>query len=617
MAVTASAQEFTLGSPAVGIGVSLDGWNSNMVIREEAIYVNNSGDAQDVTGVEFEVGIGNNRARVTPFIVQINDLNGNGDFTDDNDFIVLSIGTTRVSGIDYTEAGVTTFAYSNAPEVFSVPDGAAIGAAYMDCDPDGFGGEAGSVVSFDGGAPVGSMWYAGNAGTTHPNPIAIDTVLSGAPAAGVENRNYHFSIKVSFGPLVDGDGDGLPATFEEMFDFLSDDNPDDADADEDMDFSTNLEEYIRATNLEDPDSDDDLLLDGHETDTGTWVSATDTGTNPKLADSDSDGLRDGVENNDGMFVSPEQTGTDPNLEDSDADTWGDAEEINLATDPSDPQSFPEGAVMGTPEILPTGGVVDGWRSNLIIDEGRSYLNESGGSQVIRPTIFRCRIGNVRARVTPFIVRLNDVNMDGNFFDDNDFTIMAIGTTRVAGTDYTAQGRSSFVFDENDGTFELAAGERIAAAYIDADPDGTNGGDGSVIPFGGAVPAGEMWYNGQSAEPHPSPPAPLEVGGAMSGAPAANVDNRNYLFQALFEIGAGPPLQITSIDYDNGSVTVTWNSKANGIYAVDYSGDLSFWTEQTDDTPSEGEETSYTFPAGGFPDPASFTRMYVRVRDVSP
>jgi sugar lactone lactonase YvrE len=43
------------------------------------------------------------------------------------------------------------------------------------------------------------------------------------------------------------------------------------------------------------DRDDDALGDGVETNTGTFVSPTDTGTDPTLADSDGDGFADGVE----------------------------------------------------------------------------------------------------------------------------------------------------------------------------------------------------------------------------------------------------------------------------------------------------------------------------------
>jgi hypothetical protein len=51
------------------------------------------------------------------------------------------------------------------------------------------------------------------------------------------------------------------------------------------------------------DRDDDVLLDGVETNTGTFVDENDTGTSPLLADTDGDGFEDGIE---------VLAGTDPN-----------------------------------------------------------------------------------------------------------------------------------------------------------------------------------------------------------------------------------------------------------------------------------------------------------------
>jgi hypothetical protein len=45
----------------------------------------------------------------------------------------------------------------------------------------------------------------------------------------------------------------------------------------------------------DPDDDNDGLLDIHETNTGTYISPTDTGTDPFDADTDGDGVNDGDE----------------------------------------------------------------------------------------------------------------------------------------------------------------------------------------------------------------------------------------------------------------------------------------------------------------------------------
>ena len=96
---------------------------------------------------------------------------------------------------------------------------------------------------------------------------------------------------------------------------------------------TNTGTFVDATNTgtdpNDPDTDDDGLADGVETNTGTFVSASDTGTDPHVADTDSDGLSDGAETGTGTFVDATNTGTNPHLSDTDGDTISDGVETGL------------------------------------------------------------------------------------------------------------------------------------------------------------------------------------------------------------------------------------------------------------------------------------------------
>jgi len=88
------------------------------------------------------------------------------------------------------------------------------------------------------------------------------------------------------------------------------------------------------------DEDGDGLLDTVETDTGVYVSTTDTGTDPYDADTDDDGLLDGVEDNTGVFVNPTQTGTNPFDPDTDDDGANDGWEVDFGSDPNDPDENP-------------------------------------------------------------------------------------------------------------------------------------------------------------------------------------------------------------------------------------------------------------------------------------
>ena len=128
----------------------------------------------------------------------------------------------------------------------------------------------------------------------------------------------------------------------------------------------------------DLDSDSDGLPDSVENNTGTFVDANQTGTDPLNPDSDGDGLSDRVETGDGIFVSTTETGTNPNIPDTDSDGLLDFAETNTGvfifynfSDPSDPRNN-----TGTdPNVLnDTDGDLDPDGTDPDID-GDSTLNE--------------------------------------------------------------------------------------------------------------------------------------------------------------------------------------------------------------------------------------------------
>lgn len=82
-------------------------------------------------------------------------------------------------------------------------------------------------------------------------------------------------------------------------------------------------------------------------------------------------------------------------------------------------------------------------------------------------------------------------------------------------------------------------------------------------------------------------------------------------------GLEPPnvegLRFTAVEVaEDGSVTVTWISRPNRSYAVDYSPDLETWLELTDGYPSQGDRTSFTETSETIGDDAE--RRYYRVRE---
>jgi len=162
---------------------------------------------------------------------------------------------------------------------------------------------------------------------------------------------------------------------------------DDAAGDRDGDTITNLDEYLLG------DSDRDTVTNGAETNTGVFVDATDTGTDPlnpdtdgdgmpewwellagtdpndptgdngasgdidldgipnyeeyATADSDQDGLLNPVETNTGVFVDENDTGTNPLNADTDTDGLTDYEEVVLyRTNPHNWDTDGDGLVDG-------------------------------------------------------------------------------------------------------------------------------------------------------------------------------------------------------------------------------------------------------------------------------
>ncbi len=165
--------------------------------------------------------------------------------------------------------------------------------------------------------------------------IAIDTDNGGTSnlAAGSyqffeQNRggatNMYGVVATGPGTSNDTDGDGLPDDWE-LLHFGDLDETEFGDLEPDG--LTNLQEFNRGTDPNNPDSDGDGLEDGPEFNLH--------GTDPADSDSDDDGLSDGAEVN--------TYGTDPNNPDSDGDGLPDGAEIDTHnTNPLDGDSDNDG-----------------------------------------------------------------------------------------------------------------------------------------------------------------------------------------------------------------------------------------------------------------------------------
>jgi hypothetical protein len=260
------------------------------------------------------------------------------------------------NGEDLAIGGNVTLGWTNMPPIPPATD------THVDL---WFGPSPGTISQVVDGAIANS--FIVSAPTAGTYQWRVDSYPDGNPnGTPVTGQVFSFTI-------ADTDGDGFPDTYE-----LANTNPpsntalnpgDDLENGGAGDGLSNLQEYQYGTNPNDPDSDDDNLLDGAEingtaglrpptspvdsdsdddglsdgveSNTGTWVSSADTGTNPKDNDWDKDGLLDGAETNNGTLVDKENTGTNPYLSDTDDDDAGDYYEVEASlTSPFDPADKP-------------------------------------------------------------------------------------------------------------------------------------------------------------------------------------------------------------------------------------------------------------------------------------
>ncbi|MEN8772994.1 MAG: hypothetical protein ABF379_10865 [Akkermansiaceae bacterium] len=126
------------------------------------------------------------------------------------------------------------------------------------------------------------------------------------------------------------------------------------------------------------DTDDDTLEDGEEINpTGTRPP-----TSPTNGDTDADGLSDLVETNSGTYVDANDTGSNPTLCDSDGDFAIDTWEITYNTDPSDPNSTP--APVGPVAIVP---ITDDASTGLDPAKTYTHLISGAGSATVNGVPF--------------------------------------------------------------------------------------------------------------------------------------------------------------------------------------------------------------------------------------
>jgi len=233
----------------------------------------------------------------------------NGDGTGETWYYVI-LGVTE----DGTESYFTYTAENGQPLVASFSSDVRSGPPHLDVTfmSDESSGEINVWEwDFDGDGVIDSTDQDPTWTYTETGDYTVTLTVSGPRGSDMRVAEKYISVEAP-----DTDGDGIPDDFE-----------------------TNTGVFVSETDTGtdplNPDTDGDGLQDGVETNTETFVDETDTGTDPLDPDTDGDGLQDSVETNTGTFVDQTDTGTDPLDPDTDDDSMPDGWEADHALDPCD------------------------------------------------------------------------------------------------------------------------------------------------------------------------------------------------------------------------------------------------------------------------------------------
>ncbi|MCB1096901.1 MAG: hypothetical protein KDN22_15105 [Verrucomicrobiae bacterium] len=408
------------------------------------------------------------------------------------------------------------------------------------------------------------------------------------------------------GPLqprasVDTDGDGMSDQYE-LANGL-DINVDDAAGDLDEDSLSNKAEFDKGMKANNVDSDGDGLRDNFETDTGTYVNATNTGTDPIRSDSDHDGLKDIVETNTKVFVSDTDRGTDPFNSDTDGDGFSDGLEVKEGSDPLNKLSLPGVPTLGT-ELL-------GMDLTDPEDDGDPDLND--GYNAVFDSSEEADFGTGEAAFNVFDNVLGGGDnkwccgdLGDPQFPEEPIWITATFEDPIVLTHFTISsandtpGRDPLIWEIQGSNDQ----ENFTTIYRQEDTETVWGADRNLV-------------------------AEFRAGNNYD-LPAAYTTIRFICFETGLTTGAR--FQLAELEYFGtaGSVgpfaisdvkrisrdgqeilQITFPSTANGTYAVETGTDLDKdWQEVTDGYESQGESTIFELP---LEDPVP-EELYIRVRE---
>lgn len=404
-------------------------------------------------------------------------------------------------------------------------------------------------------------------------------------------------------------------------------------SDEDGDGLTALQELGRGSDPTKADTDGDGLSDAVETNTGVFVSATNTGTNPAAADTDHDGLNDGQE---------VAAGSDPFHPDTDGDlafdgsdpqpldpapntlapahhwTFNEGQEGPLASGTTFPDiaggaAFPA-TVLGNGATLENGQVVlpGGANNNDVayIDLPNHLIQPQSKVTIVAWFTVNGNTGNW-TRVFDFgnsqgqEVPPGPITDSANYLfysvqrgDNQDLQRVAIRTPEDgdAGIDFglpTYLGEQIFVAV----TVDSSAGDSsVINVFRDGEWQVVNGGAYNTLSDVNDV---NNWLGRSQFS------ADTTLNGSFNEFRIYNGILNQAAIEALYQTGpvteTPPPvgdLAVTGVVLDGGNVALTFSSTPGTRYLVEASDDLNTWTTVVNTFTASGSSTQVSAPAGG-------------------
>ena len=423
---------------------TLSPWRSNLIINKADSYTNITENVQLVRLDTFNFYAQKTAAPVTPFMVRVN---GNNDFT------VMAVGTGRTKG-DY-QLGHNTLGFDEGGDrIIELQPGETIAPGFLDAQSDGTHSGRGAVIPYDTDGTPARVWATGGRrGRAHSGAVTE----GGAPELGNKvlsnaSRSYHYNIGITIlndtpvlGAIVN------PIVVEEN--------------------TTAIIDIETADDI----SAESLAFSVRGVDSSLLAIDPDTGKLSFIAPPDYENPQD--ENRDNQYEIVVAV-ADTNGELESQMLFVDVANVELATPPP---PLPTSVVLGN--AATTGGSLDTWKSNLVVNETDTYTNTTEGVQRIRIDSFEFYALQNAAPVTPFVVKVNG---------DNDFTVISVGHGRQ---NYSIGYNSYDFVDDYPREVELAPGETIATGFLDATAFGFNSVQGAVIAYDTDDETDELWITG--------------------------------------------------------------------------------------------------------------------------